>query len=235
MAEKKENKVERIYTVNLSKAYDYVRTKRAGRAVKILRDYLARHFKVAGADVSLSEGVNSRVWRDSIQKPPRKLKVRAVKEEGVVKVFEKLARFLDRNVQVLCQCGGTPTVNNCESACLGFGTQELARLLVPLLPLLRPQKRGVLCMNIPSSRSGLHQQRVLRNRCQHQHLRLNHVCYHKDIALGRNVPGARVEIPKLLIQPFGVGNGLKRRPALIFRPTCKAPTGSRWLLGLARF
>jgi len=87
MADKKEGNVERIYTVNLSKAYEYVRTKRAGRAVKILREYLARHFKVAGADVSLSNGVNSRIWRDSIQKPPRKLKVRAVKGEGVVKVF----------------------------------------------------------------------------------------------------------------------------------------------------
>jgi len=86
MADEKK-KLERIYTVNLSGAYDYIRTKRARRAVKMLREYLARHFKVVVENVKLSETVNSYVWRDSMQKPPRRVKVRGVKEDDIVHIY----------------------------------------------------------------------------------------------------------------------------------------------------
>lgn len=76
----KEKKLERIYIVNLSDAYECVRNKRAGGAVKILRHFMARHMKVDEKNVSISEGTNSLIWRDSIQKPPRKIKVRVVKD-----------------------------------------------------------------------------------------------------------------------------------------------------------
>lgn len=87
MAEKKEKKVERIYIIPLRKAYDYIRTKRTPRAVKIVRAYLARHFKVEQENVKLSSMTNSTLWRDSIQRPPRKIKVRAVLEDGIVKAY----------------------------------------------------------------------------------------------------------------------------------------------------
>ncbi len=75
-------KLERIYTVPFGRAYDYIRTKRARRAVKMLRAFLSRHFKVNGEAVRISAGVNDALWRDGIQKPPRKLKVRGVLDEG---------------------------------------------------------------------------------------------------------------------------------------------------------
>ncbi len=75
---------ERIYTVNLSPAYDYVRTKRAKRAVKILRQFIARHAKRDVKEVKLSVALNNFIWKHSICKPPRKVKVRVIiKEEGV--------------------------------------------------------------------------------------------------------------------------------------------------------
>ena len=75
-------KLERIYTVPFGKAYDYIRTKRARRAVKLLRAFLSRHFKVHEEAVRISAGVNDALWRDGIQKPPRRLKVRGVLDEG---------------------------------------------------------------------------------------------------------------------------------------------------------
>jgi large subunit ribosomal protein L31e len=87
MAEVKAKKVERIYIIPLRKAYDYIRTKRTPRAVKIVRDHLARHFKVDGEKVKLSAMTNSALWRDSIQRPPRKIKVRAVLEDGIVRAY----------------------------------------------------------------------------------------------------------------------------------------------------
>ncbi|MFA5105681.1 MAG: 50S ribosomal protein L31e [Candidatus Micrarchaeia archaeon] len=80
------DKLERIYTVNLSGAYGYPRTKRAIKAVEILRAFIARHMKARDGKVTISNAVNALVWGRSIQKPPRRVKVRAVKEGSDVKV-----------------------------------------------------------------------------------------------------------------------------------------------------
>ncbi|MFH1306918.1 MAG: 50S ribosomal protein L31e [Candidatus Micrarchaeota archaeon] len=69
-----------MYIVNLSESYNEVRNKRAGKAVKILRKYLAKHMKVDEKNVVISAGVNSLVWRDSVQKPQRKIKIRCIRE-----------------------------------------------------------------------------------------------------------------------------------------------------------
>jgi large subunit ribosomal protein L31e len=80
-------KTERLYTIPLSKAYDYTRTKRTPRAVKLLREFIAKHMKAKNLDIILSNALNSYLWQHSIQRPPRKVKVRAIKEETGVKVF----------------------------------------------------------------------------------------------------------------------------------------------------
>jgi len=82
-----EKKLERIYNVNLTKAYEYTRTRRTLRTVKLLREFLARNFRVETDKVKLSEPLNTYLWRDSIEKPPRHVKVRGVKENGEVKAY----------------------------------------------------------------------------------------------------------------------------------------------------
>lgn len=78
--------LERIYTIPLAKAFEYIRTKRARRAIKLIREFAVRHMKAAEAKIS--EGVNSLVFRDGMQKPPRRVKVRIVKgEDAVAKVW----------------------------------------------------------------------------------------------------------------------------------------------------
>lgn len=78
--------LERIYTIPLGDAYLRVRNKRAKRAVAFVRAFALRHMKAS--EVKISEGTNSLVFRDGMQKPPRKLKVRIVKgEEGIAKVW----------------------------------------------------------------------------------------------------------------------------------------------------
>jgi len=71
--------LERIYVVPLRAAYDTPRTRRSRKAVKMLRSFISRHMKAEEANVAISEGVNSLIWKRGIQKPPRKIKVRAVK------------------------------------------------------------------------------------------------------------------------------------------------------------
>lgn len=81
------DKIERIYTVPLGKAYEYVRTKRTRRAVKLLRAFVSRHMKADEEDVSLSNALNGTLWKRSIQKPPRRVKIRVIKEDGRVKAY----------------------------------------------------------------------------------------------------------------------------------------------------
>lgn len=77
---------ERIYTIPLAKARKGPRNKRAKKAVKYLREYMTRHFKPES--LVITQEVNERIWQHGIQKPPRKLKVRATKNiDGLVVVY----------------------------------------------------------------------------------------------------------------------------------------------------
>lgn len=76
-------KLERIYTVPLGDAYNVSRSKRTPRAMKLLRAFITRHMKAKEERVVISEALNKLLWARSIQKPPRSVKVRLVKEDGV--------------------------------------------------------------------------------------------------------------------------------------------------------
>lgn len=76
---------ERVYTVPLGRAWISPRKKRAPRAVRILRSFIERHMKPES--IVVSEGVNERIWSRGIEKPPRQIRVRAVKDrDGIVSV-----------------------------------------------------------------------------------------------------------------------------------------------------
>lgn len=77
---------EKFYTINLRDAWKGPRIKRAPKTVRIVRDFVKRRMKVE--DVKISNAVNQEIWKRSIKKPPRKIKIRAVKDkEGQVIVF----------------------------------------------------------------------------------------------------------------------------------------------------
>jgi large subunit ribosomal protein L31e len=77
---------ERIYTIPLQDAYTKPSTKRAKRAVVILRSFVSRHMKVPEDSVSISSDTNSLIWRDGMKKPPRRIKVKVSKDKETVKV-----------------------------------------------------------------------------------------------------------------------------------------------------
>jgi large subunit ribosomal protein L31e len=91
---------ERIYTVPLSRAWIVPANKRAARAVRILKSFITKHMKVGArkeaegeeeeepGKLIVSNEVNLRIWSRGIQKPPRKIRVRAAKDkEGNVTVY----------------------------------------------------------------------------------------------------------------------------------------------------
>ena len=90
---------ERIYTIPLRDAWRSPRKHRTPRAIRLIRSFIQRHMKVglkAGLEeeeeeegrLIISNEVNEWVWRRGIEKPPRKIRVRAVRDrDGNVTVY----------------------------------------------------------------------------------------------------------------------------------------------------
>nr|ACF09607.1 ribosomal protein L31e [uncultured marine crenarchaeote AD1000-325-A12] len=76
---------DRIYTVPLGRAWVYPKQRRSKRAVNILREFAIRHGKTE--QIKISEEVSEKIWERGIRHPPRRIKVRLVKDkEGLVTV-----------------------------------------------------------------------------------------------------------------------------------------------------
>jgi len=90
---------ERIYTIPLSRAWISPRKKRAPRAVRMVRSFVQKHMKIEtkakteeeeeeAGKLVMSDEVNKKLWSRGIEKPPRKIRVRAVKDkEGTVTLY----------------------------------------------------------------------------------------------------------------------------------------------------
>ena len=77
---------EKFYDLNLHRIWNAPREKRTPRAVRYLREFVSQRMKTS--EVSISEEANSMLWQRGIAKPPRKIRVRVVKDkEGRVIVF----------------------------------------------------------------------------------------------------------------------------------------------------
>jgi len=87
---------ENFYTIPLRRAWISPRKKRTPRAMRILKSFVKKHMKLRteaegeeeAERLVISNEVNERIWGRGIEKPPRKIRVRAVKnKEGVVTVY----------------------------------------------------------------------------------------------------------------------------------------------------
>ena len=90
---------ERVYTIPLGKAWIRPPKKRAPRAMQIIKAFVTKHMKLEMRveeeeekeelpRLIISNDVNEQVWGRGIEKPPRKIRVRAAKDkEGNVTVF----------------------------------------------------------------------------------------------------------------------------------------------------
>jgi len=81
---------ERIYTIPLRDAWKAPWTDRAPTAVKIVRRFIERHLGVKSEEdgrIRISEELNRLIWSRGREKPPRRVKVRVVREENIYTVY----------------------------------------------------------------------------------------------------------------------------------------------------
>ena len=98
---KKEEEIveERTYTIPLQKALIRPPKKRAPRAMQLIKIFITKHMKLAVTvsedeeeeelpQLIVSQEVNEKIWDRGIEKPPRKIRVRAAKDkDGNVTVY----------------------------------------------------------------------------------------------------------------------------------------------------
>ncbi len=77
---------ERIYTIPLRQAWIKTpRDRRVNRSVNVIREFLMKHMKAE--DVKISVALNEELWKNSIHRPPSKIKIKAKKEGDAVEAM----------------------------------------------------------------------------------------------------------------------------------------------------
>src|SRR5215203_3803658 len=81
----------RVYTINLGKAWITPEHKRTDSVVNMIRELAQKHMK--SNEIKLDQDLNRQLWSRGKTNPPRKVRVKMVKEEGgtvTVSLYEDL-------------------------------------------------------------------------------------------------------------------------------------------------
>ena len=88
--EEKINKIEREYVIPLrDKCRPVPIYRKTEKAIRSVKEFVVRHMKVYDRDLSkikIDTYLNELLWNRGIQSPPHKIKVKVVKEGGIVRV-----------------------------------------------------------------------------------------------------------------------------------------------------
>jgi large subunit ribosomal protein L31e len=77
-----EENLTRVYTINLGRAWITPEHKRTDRVVNMIRQFAVKHMK--SDDVKLDQDLNRQLWSRGKTNPPRKVRVKMVKDEDDV-------------------------------------------------------------------------------------------------------------------------------------------------------
>ena len=81
------DEIERVITVPLKATKMAPRSRRAKRAVKEVREFIAMHMKAEEDKIWIDTKLNEKLWERGIQKPPSRITVKATKfDDGTVEV-----------------------------------------------------------------------------------------------------------------------------------------------------
>src|SRR5918996_2651462 len=100
MSEIEEN-LTRVYTINLGKAWITPQYRRTDRVINMIEEFAKKHMK--SDEIKIDQDLNRQVWSRGKTNPPRKIRVKMVKDEdGVVTVslYEELPAAEEKKPEV---------------------------------------------------------------------------------------------------------------------------------------
>jgi large subunit ribosomal protein L31e len=68
-----------VFTINLGRAWLTPQYKRTDRVMNIIREFAKKHIKTD--DVRIDQDLNRQVWKTGRSNPPRKIRVKIIKDE----------------------------------------------------------------------------------------------------------------------------------------------------------
>jgi len=88
-----EESVTRIETVNLGRAWITPRYRRTDRVITMIREFAKKNMK--SNEVKLDQDLNRQIWRRGKTNPPRKVRLKLVKDEDgavVVSLYDEVTK-----------------------------------------------------------------------------------------------------------------------------------------------
>ena len=79
---KEEDNLSRVYTVNLGKAWLTPRYRRTDRVVNMVREFAIKNMR--SDEIKIDQDLNRHIWNRGKTNPPRKVRVKMVKDEDDV-------------------------------------------------------------------------------------------------------------------------------------------------------
>src|ERR1044072_1945170 len=86
-----EDTLARIYTINFSKAWLTPKHKRTDRVVNMIKEFALKHMN--SSQIKIDQELNRYIWERGKTNPPRKVRVRIVKDEDdqvIVSLYEDI-------------------------------------------------------------------------------------------------------------------------------------------------
>ena len=86
-----EDTLARIYTINFSKAWLTPKHKRTDRVVNMIKEFAIKHMN--SSQIRIDQELNRYIWERGKTNPPRKVRVRIVKDEDdqvIVSLYEDI-------------------------------------------------------------------------------------------------------------------------------------------------
>jgi large subunit ribosomal protein L31e len=86
-----EDTLARIYTINFSKAWLTPKHKRTDRVVNMVKEFAIKHMN--SSQIKIDQELNRYIWERGKTNPPRKVRVRIVKDEDdqvIVSLYEDI-------------------------------------------------------------------------------------------------------------------------------------------------
>src|ERR1044071_1415414 len=83
--------IARIYTINFSKAWLTPKHKRTDRVINMIKEFAIKHMK--SSQIKIDQELNRYIWEKGKTNPPRKVRVRIVKDEDdqvIVSLYEDI-------------------------------------------------------------------------------------------------------------------------------------------------
>jgi large subunit ribosomal protein L31e len=95
-----EDTLARIYTINFSKAWLTPKHKRTDRVVNMIKEFAIKHMK--SSQIKIDQELNRYIWERGKTNPPRKVRVRIVKDEDdqvIVSLYEDIVIESDSQIK----------------------------------------------------------------------------------------------------------------------------------------